>query len=150
MTLEEKFNKCNFSDEIRNSYKVFLTHYYEYRKINMDLINLINKLKENNYNVYILSNNNKECYEYYKKQVIFSNIDGWVVSCDYGALKDDGKLFDIFLNKYNLNPRECYFIDDKISNILEANKFGIKGYVFDENKDINGLYNDMINNDINI
>ena len=150
ISLEEKYNNCNFSNEINNKYKDYILHYYEYREYNMELIDIINKLKNNNYNVYVLSDNNQESFDYYKKNALFKNIDGWTASCEHGAIKEDGKLFEVFLNKYKLDPKECYLIDDKETNIIEANKYGIKGFIFDENKDISLLINDMKDNGINI
>lgn len=149
-TLEEKFYQCNFSKEIENKYKDILLNYYKYRKINKELIRLINKLKKNNYRIYILSDNNKESFQYYKNHELFKNIDEWILSCEYNTCKCDGKLFDILIKKFNLNPRECYFIDDNIDNINESIKHGIKGYVFNEKDSINNLYNAMKNNGINI
>ena len=149
-TLEDKYKQCNFSKEYDNLYKDTLVNYYKYRKIDMRLINCINKLKSNGYNIYILSDNNRECFEYYKKNTIFQNIDGWTLSCDYHTSKSDGNLFDIFIKSFNLNPSECYFIDDKLSIIEEAKKYGIKGNTFNNDEDINKLYSDMRNNDINI
>ena len=148
-TLEDKYNECNFPKEY-DQYKDYLVCYYKYRKLNIELIGLIDMLKENDYNVYILSNNNKECSTYYKNNGMFNNIDGWVVSCDYGISKPDSKLFDIILEKYNLIPEESYFIDDKERNIEEAKKHGIKTYQFSELDDINKLYLDMKFNGINI
>lgn len=149
-TLEEKYNECGFSKEYDDLYKNILLNYYKYREINMELINCINKLKSNGYNIYILSNNVKECFEYYKNLSVFKNIDDWTISCDYHATKDDGRLFDIFIKEFNLDPSECYFIDNLSVNIQEAIKRGFKGYVFNEDDDIDKLYNDMRNNNINI
>lgn len=146
ITIEEKLNGLDIS----NKYHDFLLHYYEHRKINMDLITIIKKLKEKNYNVYILSDNNKECINYYKKHELFQNIDGWIVSCDHHTLKKDGKLFDILLKEYNLNPEECYYIDDKVKNIYIGLKHGIMGFIFNENENIKLLYDDMKENGIDI
>lgn len=108
------------------------------------------KLKKNNYNIYILSDNNLESFNYYKNHKLFNNIDGWIISSEYNTLKSEGVLFDILIKKYRLNPSQCYFIDDKIDNVKEAEKHGIKGYIFNEDDSINKLYNDMKNNEINI
>lgn len=129
-------------------YKDKLINYYKYREIDKELLELISKLKLNNYNVYILSDNNKEAIEYYESNNLFDSIDGYIISYEYNKLKRDGILFDILLNKYNLNPNECYFIDDLEININEAKKHGIKGYLY--NNDINDLYDDMVNNGIDI
>ncbi len=149
-TLADKYNSCNFPKEYDSLYKNKLISYYKYRKIDERLINCISKLKSNGYNIYIISNNNRECFEYYKNSSIFKYIDGWTLSCDYNTVKSEGLLFDIFIKNFNLNPNECYFIDDKISNIEEAKKHGISGSTFNTNDDISKLYNDMRNNGINI
>ena len=149
-TLEEKFNKCNFSSRLVSKYKNILLNYYKIREININLIELINKLKLNNYNIYILSDNNKESFTYYKKSDLFKNVDGWVVSCDYNTVKKDNKLFQILLDKYNLLGEECYYIDDKEENINIARNYNIKGYIFNENEEIEKLYNDMKENGINV
>ena len=143
MTLEDKFNECNFKEELACKYKDYLVHYHEHRKINMDLVNLINRLKENGYTIYVISEINSKTLEYYKKLDTFKNIDFFLGSCEYHALKKDGTLFDIFIEKYNVNPSECYFIDDKEINVSEARKRNITGFIFDENKDISLLYDDM-------
>ena len=149
-TLEEKFNKCDFSYEIEKKYKDILINCYKYRKINIKIINLLNILKSNNYMLYVLSNNNKETYDYYRNNDLLECIDGWVVSCEYNTLKKDGILFEILLKKYNLNVNECYFIDDKKINIEIAEKYGIKGYFFKENENIDLLYKNMKDNGINL
>ena len=147
MTVEEKYNSCNFPKEY-DKYKEYVINYYKHRIFNMELIDIINKLKKNNYNVYILSDNNREVYEYDKNHELFKNIDGWVLSCEYGTVKREGKLFDIFLNKFNLKASECYFIDDNMINIKEAEKHGITCYQY--SNDTNFLISDMRINGINI
>ena len=149
-TLEEKFIECNFSEDTISKYKDILLKYYEIRDINTELIELIKRLKQNGYKVYILSDNNMESYIYYKNLELFSNIDGWTLSCEHNAVKEDGKLFEIIIDKFNLIPEESYFIDDKQLNIDLANKYSMKGYKFDEKEDIENLYNDMRKNGFNI
>ena len=148
ITLEDVFKDCNYSSDIINKFKDRLVNYFKYRTINNDLISLINKLKDNNYKVFILSDNSKEAYNYYKDNQNFKNIDGWIVSAFYGCLKKEEKLFDIFLKEYNLNSSECYFIDDNVQNINVAKKKGFNTFLFNENDDINCLYFDMINHGV--
>lgn len=149
-TLEDKYKQCNFSKEYDNLYKNILINYYKYREIDMRVIDCLNELKNNGYNIYILSDNIKECSEYYKNSPLFKNVDGWTFSCDYHTVKSNGRLFDIFLKKFNLKPSECYFIDNKLNNIRKAKDYGINGSTFYTNDDIDKLYNDMRNNGINI
>ena len=60
-------------------------------------------------------------------------MDGYVFSYEYKTMKKDGKLFDIFLEKYNLDPNTCYFIDNSIENIKVANSKGMNGILYKEN-----------------
>ena len=143
-TLKEKFDSCKFSDDIKKNYESFLVNYYEIRDINYEMIELINTLKKNNYNIYVLSDNNLDAAKYYKNKM--NNIDGWIFSCDYNTLKKDEKLFKILIDKYNLVPQECYYIDDRKGNVDIALKYGIKGYTY--NNKIEDLYKDMSNNGI--
>ena len=149
-TIKDKYEKCNFSKDYDSMYKDILINYYKYREIDMRLIDCISKLKSNGYNIYILSDNNKECFEYYKNHPDFKNIDGWTLSCDYHTSKSSGQLFDIFIKSFNLNPNECFFVDDRISNIEMAKKYGINGCTFNTNESIDKLYSNMRNNNINI
>lgn len=144
-TLLEKYNELNFSSDL---YKDRLVNYFLYREFNTDLINLLSELKSKKYNIYVLSDNNVDAYDFYRNNKLFKDVDGWIVSCDYHSLKRDGLLFDILLDKYNLDPSECYFIDDRIVNVNEAKKHNIKGFVFDDDVDL--LYEDMRNNGIDI
>lgn len=129
MSIEEKFNKYNFSDNIKNKYKDKLLKYYELRDFNNTLINLIKELKKNN-KVYVLSDNNKDASLYYKN--VLKDIDDFVFSYEYKTRKKDGKLFDIFLDKYSLDPATCYFIDDTLENIEVAKSKGINGILYED------------------
>ena len=127
-TLLDIYNRCNYPKEYEILYKDKLINYYKYRKIDMRLIDCINKLKNNNYSIYILSDNNQECFDYYKNNNLFKNIDGWIISCTYHTVKKDGLLFDILINKYNLKKDECYFIDNnkEVIKVLNNNINNLK------------------------
>lgn len=130
-SIEEKFNSYNFSYNIKNKYKDKLLKYYELRDYNNKLINLIKDLKNNNNRVYILSDNNKDASLYYKS--VLKDLDGYVFSYEYKTIKKEGKLFDILLEKYSLDPSTCYFIDDTKENIEVANSKGINGILYENN-----------------
>jgi putative hydrolase of the HAD superfamily len=149
-SLKDLFISCNYPDNIKQKYEEKLIQYFKYRTINIDLIDLINKLKKNGYNVFVLSDNNWEFFNYFKNDIRFNMIDGWTVSCEHGFRKKDGKLFEIFINEYNIKPSECYFIDNSQINIDTALKYDIKVYLFNENKDIRFLYDDMKEHGINV
>lgn len=127
-SLEEHYNKCSLN--FNNDIKKYLINYYLYRPFNEKLLNSIINYKDN-FNIYILSDNNRETISYLKEKLDF--IDGWIVSCDYNSLKRDGKLFDILLSKYNINPKESLFIDDNVVNIIVAQSKELKTFLFDNN-----------------
>ena len=54
------------------------------------------------------------------------------------------------LEKYNLKPNECFFIDDNTVNVEVAKRYGIKGFVYNENDNITKLYECMIDNGIKL
>lgn len=138
-TLKEQLEKCKFDFEIDSKIEKQMIYYYKYRPINIEILNLIKLLKEKNYKIYILSNNNKEAMEYLMTLPFFKFFDGWVFSCDYHILKPNPKLYNILFKNYNLKPEECYFIDDKKKNVEIGKNLGMKGFVFNYKK--NGLNN---------
>ena len=87
-------------------------------------------LKElsNEYNIYLLSNITKETMESFKEIYDFvKNTKGGVYSYEAHIGKPNRKIYDLLFSKYNLNPNECIFIDDKLHNIEMANELGMIG-----------------------
>lgn len=149
ITLEEHLQKCNISIVLKENLKEILTRYYKYRDFNIEVIELMNKLKNNGYQIYVLSNNNKQVYEYLLKLPMFQCVDGWIVSCNYHIMKPDSRLYEILLDKYNLISKESFFIDDKKENVERAKMLGMNGYILDYKSDgVNELIKVMRRNNI--
>ena len=53
-----------------------------------------------------------------------------VFSHQVGIIKPDPKIYKLTLKKLQLEPKETVFIDDKIENVIAANKLGMKGLLF--------------------
>ena len=119
-TLKEHLNNCGFDFHVDENIREILLNYYKYRPFNNEIIELMNNLKSNKYNIFILSNNNKETYEYLKKLPIFKSVDGWIVSCDYHIMKPNKEIYIKLFRTFNIIPEECFFIDDKEENINVA------------------------------
>lgn len=144
ITLEEHLQKCNISIKLKEKLKETLTRYYKYRDFNVEVIELMNNLKNDGYQIYVLSNNNKQAYEYLLKLPMLQCIDGWIMSCDYHIMKPNSRLYEILFDKYNLLAKESYFIDDKKENIEKAKMLGMNGYILDHKSDgVNELIKDM-------
>ncbi|MBR4830542.1 MAG: HAD family phosphatase [Bacilli bacterium] len=106
----------------------FLSDYVSYGFIDRRVIDLMYKLRDNGYKVYILSNISKEIFDGFNIRDVLSNIDGYVLSYEYHQIKPYKSIYEILINKYNINPEEAIFIDDKKENLDTANKLGIKGH----------------------
>ena len=104
--------------------------WYKTQSINEDIVEIAKKLKERNYNIYVLSKNMaKETYEYFKNIDFFKVCNGIVISSHENVKKPDERIFNTLLTRYKLNPKECLFIDDDDTNksYETANKIGILG-----------------------
>ena len=135
-TVEEHYEKWRENNKINNDkYKNQLINYYKNREFNEEIINLINKLKENNYNIYVLSNNNRAAINYLKNCPEVKTIDGWVISYEYKLVKPDEEFYKVLFNNYNLKPEECFFVDDKEKNINAGKNLGMNGHVLDYEND---------------
>jgi len=92
---------------------------------------IILKLKNAGYGVYILSNFSYVGLEEAKDDLTFIPLaDGAVISCFYHEIKPYPEIYNILLREYNLNAPECVFLDDRLDNIEGAEKCGIRGIVF--------------------
>lgn len=107
----------------------FWINWFKVQPINEDTVNLAKELKEKGYNLYVLSNMGNKCYEYFSNHEFFKLCNGIVISAKEHVKKPDEKIFNTLIDRYNLNPEECLFIDDDDTNksYETANKLGIKG-----------------------
>ena len=103
-------------------------------------------LKERGYNIYYLSNWSRwgvEILREKNKLDFLSLFDGGLFSYEVGVKKPDRKIYDAFLKKFKINPKEAIFVDNKKKNIDAAKKFGLRGVLFDK-LDIGLVYNVLV------
>ncbi len=91
---------------------------------------LIAELKDAKYKLYVLSNMALDFIEFLRTKEVYKYFDGEVVSCHEKVVKPDAKIYKILVDRYDLNPEETLFIDDRKSNIEAAQNEGICGYHF--------------------
>ncbi|MCI8965121.1 MAG: HAD family phosphatase [Clostridia bacterium] len=99
----------------------------------MDII----KRLEGNYNLILLSDYPKEWKEFLlenNKEIEIFKIKYF--SCDYGKIKSDGDFFKYVIKDLNISPEDSIFIDDLERNVETASKYGIKGIVFRNSKQL--------------
>lgn len=101
------------------------------------VISWIKALKKAGYRIYILSNYGKWTYDSTKDNALsfLSEVDGAIFSYEIKIIKPDIRIYQALLEKYNLNPKECVFMDDLEANIDGAKEAGINGIVFKSKED---------------
>lgn len=103
----------------------FWYNYNNFAKVDENVLNLIKKLKNNNYKIYLLSNINPYTYEFVEKSGLFELVDGYVLSYQEHKVKPFLSIYMTLLERYTLIPSESVFIDDNQNNITTGNSLGI-------------------------
>lgn len=110
---------------------------------------LIRELKAKGYMVYILSNYGTTPFKYAREHMkFFDEVDGMVISHEVGCIKPEPEIYHILLDRFNLIPGECVFIDDRADNIEAAKNLGMKGIVFDEIGNVTEQLSNMLGQEI--
>ena len=91
---------------------------------------LIREIHALGYGLYILSNATSFLHDYFDRLPAHECFRGLVVSADEKLLKPQHEIFERFLERFKLDPAECFFIDDSPLNIDGARCAGIRGTVF--------------------
>lgn len=92
---------------------------------------LIGELKAAGYRLYVLSNMSREFIDFLRKRPVYGQFDGEVISCEERCVKPEKRIYTTLLERYDLDPAESMFIDDRPENIAAAQELGIHGRLFD-------------------
>ena len=129
----ELVSKRIISPEAKPYAKVMLELYMDIMKPYHYANKLVYDLKESGYNVYFLSNWDKwsstaliEAGE----MEFLKDMKGGIFSWEVQKTKPNKDMYEEFLSRFNLNPNECLFLDDREDNVEGAKKVGMKGIVF--------------------
>jgi len=116
---------------IRNLVEMVFTpkKFVETFELNKEIVTLAKQYKKQGHQIYILSNWDAESFELLKQKnpAFFALFDGIITSGETGQVKPGKKIFKTLLKKYNLKPRNCFFIDDQKENVAIARKLKICG-----------------------
>ena len=109
-----------------------------YIDIYREVFPVLSEVKKKGHRIFVLSNTSKVFYDLLEEQLspIKELLDGFVLSCDIKAIKPDLAMFKEILDKYQLEPRNCVFLDDIEDNTNAAEKLGIKGYQVKKRSDV--------------
>lgn len=101
--------------------------------INDKMISFLKKVRENGYKTYILSNAPHEIPPFLENNDLTQYFDGQIISAEEKVSKPDQGIYNLLLDRYDLNPEESVFLDDKLENIEAAKEANINGIVYDYN-----------------
>lgn len=97
----------------------------------------IKKLKERGYKLYLLTNITDASHNYINNQInIDSMFEGGIYSYQEHLVKPNPEIYNLIINRFNLNKDETIFFDDKEKNVNAANEIGLKSVVFKSIEDI--------------
>lgn len=91
---------------------------------------LVSRLKDAGYGIWLLSNASKAQHVYWPKVPVSRLFEGKLISCDIGFVKPMREIYEAFTDKFGLRPEECLFIDDATNNVAGAIACGWQGIVF--------------------
>ena len=140
LTREELVDKVLslLGDCYREKVEEVIWNWSAYIDIYTEVFSLLACLKEKGHRIFVLSNTSPVFYELLKDQLYPLNgiLDGFVLSCGIKAIKPDPKMFEEILQKYELNPANCVFLDDIADNTKMAETLGIKAYQVKQRSDV--------------
>ena len=99
-------------------------------------IQVLDKLKKQNYDCYVLSNWSAETFVGMTDDYPFLQLfDGLLISGEDKMMKPNAEIYELAITRFNLIPQETIFIDDKLENIEAAKKLNLKTiHLVDPNK----------------
>ena len=109
-----------------------------YIDIYREVFPVLSELKKKGHRIFVLSNTSKVFYDLLEDQLspLKELLDGFVLSCDIKAIKPDLAMFKEILDKYQLDPANCVFLDDIEDNTIAAEKLGIRAYQIKKRSDV--------------
>ena len=109
-----------------------------YIDIYTEVFPVLSELKKKGHRIFVLSNTSKVFYDLLEEQLspLKELLDGFVLSCDIKAIKPDLVMFKEILDKYQLDPTNCVFLDDIEDNTNAAQKLGIKANQVKKRSDV--------------
>lgn len=128
------------SEKVREIAKATFEHWHEYNNVaRPGMEQIVRALKTRGQRVYILSNVSRRLTDTYKSVVPASDqYDGAFFSGEVLALKPQPIIYQMFFERFGLNPADCFYIDDVQDNVEASIRCGMDAWWFNSgnNQDI--------------
>ncbi len=112
-------------------------HWHEYNMWPMEgMGDLVRRLKAAGYGIYLCSNASVRLPLCWQKVIPAAEMfDGILFSGPEKCMKPQKEIYERLFARFSLKPEECVFIDDQPLNIQGSEECGMKGYVYDGNRE---------------
>ena len=91
---------------------------------------LVKRLKDAGYGIYLLSNASDDFYLRKDGIPALSYFDGYLISADWKLLKPEREIYEKLYELFSLDPAECVFIDDVEENCVASEQTGMRAFCF--------------------
>lgn len=120
-------NDPTYEDEIRRTFAGFGASIAPYDFTSK----WIAYFRKNNKKIYFLSNYSAEMYRQSEDRLSFLNgFDGGIFSWKEKCMKPERRIYEILIERYQIDPKRALFFDDREENVRTAIELGIRGVVF--------------------
>ncbi|HWM64436.1 MAG TPA: HAD family phosphatase [Solirubrobacterales bacterium] len=134
-----------FLDKLTESLEPLLGHrpemhrfkeiYFEALEANPEMIELMRELKAESYRMAMLTNNVREWEPFWRSMLPVDEIFETVVDSGFvGCRKPESKIYALTLERIEMPPEACLFVDDVLVNCEGAEKAGIAAVHFQDNE----------------
>ena len=125
------------TEETRNKVLLLIEESDAKKKINLELLDVIVKLRQSGLKVAIFSNAKsndlREKLDAHKMDELFDEI---IISEEIGFQKPHKEAFDVLFEKLNVEPQEVIFIDDSPKSLEKAEEIGYHPVLFKNNEQL--------------
>lgn len=128
---------CTNNSDLDNEVRLIFDNWYPILKPIESTIEIIKDLKAKGFKLLYLSNFHSKAFDYVNNEhEFFKLFEGGVVSYQDALLKPNEKIYKLILERYDLDPAECVFIDDTKENIDAAKECGMNGIYLENPSDL--------------
>ena len=108
-----------------------LEHWHEYNMWpDPEMGEVVRRFKEKGYGIYLCSNASLRLLTCYNIIPGIEYFDGILFSAEVKCIKPQKEMYCHLFERFQLNPEECFFIDDMPLNIEGAKACGMEGYCY--------------------
>ncbi|CAG5597884.1 hydrolase [Streptococcus pneumoniae] len=146
-----EFLENQLIDEMGHQYQdqihELVWNWFNYVDLYDEVYELIKQLKKKNFQIYVLSNTSSIFHILLDSVLskVSSVLDGYVISCEVKMMKPQKEIYLSLVNKYQLDIKDCIFLDDLEENVEAARTLGIKAFQIEERKEISNILKDLLN-----